>query len=55
MYSYGPLHIVEQLESTYSSSVRIRGYIPEGLPEAMNDRERWRERVRDDDDDITIQ
>ena len=31
----------DQLEHTYSSSVRIRD-----LPEAMNDRERWRERVR---------
>ena len=29
----------DQLEPTYSSS--------EDLPEAMNDREEWRERVRD--------
>ena len=28
------------------------GYSPEDLPEAMNDREKWRERVRDDDNDI---
>ena len=37
------------------------GCSPEDLPEAMNDREKWRERVRDivlparhDDDDIYI-
>ena len=39
------------------------GYSPEDLPEAMNDREKWRERVRisvlaarhdDDDDDVSI-
>ena len=48
----------DQLEPTYSSSVRIR-CSPEDVTEAMNDRERWRERVRegypgmtrDDDDD----
>ena len=34
----------DQLEHTYSSSVRIRD---EDLPEAMNDREKWRKRVRD--------
>ena len=33
----------DQLEHTYSSYVRI----PEDLPKAMNDREGWRERVRD--------
>ena len=32
------------LENTYSSYVRIRD---EDLPKAMNDREKWRERVRD--------
>ncbi len=37
----------DQLEHTYSSSVRISGCNPEDLPEAMNDREKWRERVRD--------
>ena len=45
----------DQLEYTYSSYVRIRS-----SPEVMNDREKWRERVRDirangyddDDDDI---
>ena len=37
----------DQLAPTYSSSVRIRGCSPEDLPEAMNDMEEWRERVRD--------
>ena len=52
MYSYGPLQMAEQkqgdqLEPTYSSSVRIQGCNPEDLQEVMNDREEWRERVRD--------
>ena len=52
LYSYGPPHMAkqkqdEQLEHTYSSYVRDTGCIPEDLPEAMNDREKWRERVRD--------
>ena len=34
----------DQHELTYSSYVRTRD---EDLPEAMNDRERWRETVRD--------
>ena len=34
----------DQLEHAYSSYVRM---YPEDLPEAMNDREKWRERVRD--------
>ena len=51
MYSYGPPHIAkqkqdDQLELTYSSYVKT-GCNPEDLPEAMNDREKWRERVRD--------
>ena len=33
----------DQLEHTYSTYVRIR----EDLPEEVNDREKWRERVRD--------
>ena len=37
----------DQLEPTYSSSVPIIGCIPEDLPEAMDDREGWWERVRD--------
>ena len=36
----------DQLEHTCSSYVRIQDR-PEDLPEAMNDREKWRERVRD--------
>ena len=52
MYSYGPPHMAgkkqdDQLEHTYSSYVRKRDVDPEDLPEAMNDREKWRERVRD--------
>ena len=34
----------DQHEHTFSSYVRIR---EEDLPRAMNDREEWRERVRD--------
>ena len=37
----------DQLKHTYSSYVGITGCNPEDLPEAMNDREKWRERVRD--------
>ena len=45
MYSYGPPYMAGQkqdyqLEHTFSSYVRIR-------EEAMNDREKWRERVKD--------
>ena len=36
-----------QLEHTYSSYVRIWNVASEDLPEAMNDREKWREGVRD--------
>ena len=36
----------DQLEPTYTSSVPIQDG-PEDLPEAMDDREGWRERVRD--------
>ena len=36
-----------QIELTYSSYVRTQECNPEDLPEAMNDREKWRERVRD--------
>ena len=51
MYSCGPLHMDEQrqdvqLKPTYSSSVPIRDVAPEDLPKAMDDREVWRERVR---------
>ena len=37
----------DQLKHTYSSYVKDTGCSPEDLPEAMNDREKWRERVRD--------
>ena len=53
MYSYGPLHIAkqkqdDQLEHTYIQQLcEDMGCSPEDLPEAMNDREKWRERVRD--------
>ena len=39
MYSYGHPHMPGQKQDT--------GCSPEDLPEAMNDREKWRERVRD--------
>ena len=52
MYSYGPLHMAKQ-----KSGRPARTYIqqlcedtrcnPEDLPKAMNDREKWREKVRD--------
>ena len=35
-----------QLKHTYSS-YEDTGCSPEDLPEAMNDRKKWRERVRD--------
>ena len=37
----------DQHEHTFSNYVRIQDVVPEDLPEAMNDREKWRERVRD--------
>ena len=36
-----------QLEHTYSSYVRTWEVALEDLPEAMNDKEKWRESVRD--------
>ena len=49
MYSYGPPHMAQQmqddkLDHTYCENI---GCSPEDLPEAMNDREKWRERVWD--------
>ena len=49
MYSYGLLHMAEQkqddqLEHTLCEDT---GCSPEDVPEAMNDREKWRERVRE--------
>ena len=48
IYSYGPPHMAEQkqddqLEHTYSSSVRIRDV---ALKTCQNDKEKWWERVR---------
>ena len=37
----------DQLEHTYSSYVRIRDVTLKTLPKAMDNREKWRERVRD--------
>ena len=52
MYSYGPPHTAEQnqddqLEHTFKQLCEDTRCGPEDLPEAMNDREKWRERVRD--------
>ena len=58
IYSYGPPHMAEQKqndqkqndqhEHTFKNYVRIRDmWGPKDLPEAMNDREKWQERVRD--------
>ena len=52
MYSDGPPHMAvqkqeDQHEHTFSNYVRIQDVVPKDLPEAMNDREKWRERVRD--------
>ena len=53
MYSYRPPHMAEQkqdgqLEHTYIQLLREdTGCSPEDLPEAMNDIEKWRERVSD--------
>ena len=49
---YGAPHVAKQkqdnqLEHTYCSYVRIWAEAFEDLPEAMNEREKWRERVRD--------
>ena len=67
MYSCGPIHMDEQsqydhLKPTYSSGIdTVSG--PEDLPEAIHDKDGWRERVRDihviarhddDDDDATL-
>ena len=50
MYSYGPPHMAkqkqdDQLEYPYSSYVKIRGVAVKTCQ--MNDREKWREGVRD--------
>ena len=51
MYSYGPPHMAGQKTGrparTYIQQLcEDTGCSPEDLPEAMNDREKWRERVR---------
>ena len=43
-----------QLEPTYSSSVPDTGCSPEVLPKVMDDREVWRERVRNIPADCVI-
>ena len=43
MYFYGPPHLAEQKQDDREDT----GCSPEDLPEAMKDREKWRERVRD--------
>ena len=52
MYSYGPPHMAVQkqddLVRPYIQQLcQDTGCCPEDLPEAMNDREKWPERVRD--------
>ena len=64
MYSYGPPHMAEQKQDEQHEHTYIQQLCedtecsPEDLPEVMNEREKWRERVRDiragsrhDDDD----
>ena len=52
MYPYGPPHMAEQKQE-YTARIYVQqlcedtGYSPEDLPEAMKNREKWRERVRD--------
>ena len=50
MYSYGPAHMAvqkqdDQLEHTFSNYVRIQDVVQKTC--LMNDREKWREKVRD--------
>ena len=52
MYSYGPPHTAVQkagrpARTNIQQLCEDTGCNPEDLPEAMNDREKWRERVRD--------
>ena len=53
MYSYGHPQMAkqkqdEQLEHTYIQQLcENTGCSPENLPEAINDRKKWRERVKD--------
>ena len=45
MYSYGPPHMAKQNQD--DQLCEDMGCNPEDLPKAMNDRKKWRERVRD--------
>ena len=45
MYSYGPLHMANQKQG--DQLCEDTGCSPEDLPKAINDREGWRERVKD--------
>ena len=48
MYSYGPPHISKQKQDDQLEQLcEDTGCSPEDQPKAMNDREKWRERVRD--------
>ena len=50
MYSYGPPHMAKQKQDDQLDIQQLcedTRCSPEDLPEAMNDREKWRERVRD--------
>ena len=53
MYSYGPPHMAKQKQDDQLEHIYIQqlcedtGCSPKDLPDAMNDREKWRERVRD--------
>ena len=47
MYSNGPPHIAGQKQDDIQQLCEDTGCSPEDLPEAMNDRKKWRERVWD--------
>ncbi len=46
MYSYGPPHM-DELKQDDQQLCEDTRWSPEDLLEAMNDEEKWRERVRD--------
>ena len=47
MYSYGPPKAGRPARTYIQQLCEDSGCSPEDLPEAMKDREKWRERVRD--------
>ena len=48
VYSYGPPHMAEKKQNSQVEQLHEdTGCSPVDLPEEMNDREKWRERVRD--------